>query len=133
MADNVSKEIRSKTMAKIKSKRTGFEDQVTKELWRRGVRFRRNVDDLFGSPDISNKRKKTIVFLDSCFWHGCVEHCRIPKTNTEYWQRKIMKNVTRDAQVTEYYNRKGWNIIRIWEHDVKNHYLEVIDRLEKLL
>ncbi|WP_356948169.1 hypothetical protein [Fictibacillus fluitans] len=63
-----------------------LEEIVSKELWRRGFRFRRNVKDLFGKPDFAIKKYKVVIFIDSCFWHNCPVHGHLPKTNVEYWQ-----------------------------------------------
>lgn len=68
MADKIPKEIRSKNMSAIRSTHTKHEDMVTKELWKRGIRFRKNTADLKGKPDISIKKYKIIIFIDSCFW-----------------------------------------------------------------
>ena len=117
--DNVTKEIRSKTMSAIKSKRTKLEDKISKKLWNHGYRFRRNDKSLYGNPDISIKKYKVVIFIDSCFWHGCEYDCRIPKSNVDYWINKIERNKERDRQVTEYYKKKRWFILRIWEHQIK--------------
>ena len=105
-------------MKSIRSTNTRLENKVSKELWNKGYRFRRNVKDLFGKPDISIKKYKIAIFIDSCFWHGCPQHGNIPMNNRDYWVRKIKRNRKRDVEVTNYYNSKGWHILRIWEHDL---------------
>lgn len=102
MVDTFSKDERSKIMRTVKSKKTSLESSVTKELWKRGVRYRTNVLDLFGKPDIAIKKYKVVVFIDSCFFHGCPLHCRIPKSNEGYWIGKIQRNIERDLLVTHY-------------------------------
>lgn len=92
MADKFTKELRSRNMKAIRSKETKLEQQVAQELWKRGFRFRKNVKKLFGTPDISIKKYKVVVFLDSFFWHGCQLHGRIPENNREYWIKKIKYN-----------------------------------------
>lgn len=72
MVDNVSKEARSQNMRAIRSRGTQLEVLVLKELWKKGIRFRKNVKKLFGSPDIAIQKYKIVIFIDSCFWHGCV-------------------------------------------------------------
>ncbi|OGI25396.1 MAG: hypothetical protein A2287_09455 [Candidatus Melainabacteria bacterium RIFOXYA12_FULL_32_12] len=67
-------------MRAVKSKHTRLEDIVVNELHKRGLRFRRNVKDLKGKPDIAIKKYKIVIFIDSCFWHGCKKHCRMPKS-----------------------------------------------------
>lgn len=122
MVDNLSKEDRLKTMRAVKSKETKIETKVTKYLWSCGVRYRKNVKDLFGKPDIAIKRRKIVVFIDSCYWHGCSEHCRLPASNNDYWKAKIERNMARDKEVTNYYKEREWRIIRIWEHDLKSDF-----------
>jgi DNA mismatch endonuclease, patch repair protein len=135
MADNVSKEIRKKTMQAVKAKNTKLEDLVLKELWKRGIRFRKNVAGLAGKPDLSLKKYKIVVFIDSCFWHGCDFHLRMPETNKEYWTNKISKNKARDKKINEYYKCQDWNIMRVWEHQLKKDYentiLEILTFIKK--
>lgn len=129
LTDNVSPEVRQKTMRAVKSSNTSFENRVHKELWRCGIRFRKNVQTLMGKPDIAIKKYKVVIFLDSCFWHGCPEHCRMPSSNIDYWRRKIQRNRLRDGEVFEYYIHKDWNVLRIWEHEVKQDFDGAIGRI----
>ncbi|MBS4022497.1 MAG: very short patch repair endonuclease [Dethiobacter sp.] len=131
--DNVSKEIRSQTMKNIKSSNTKLEREITKELWQRGFRFRTNVHDLLGKPDISIKKYKVVIFIDSCFWHGCPLHCRVPSSNTEYWESKISKNKKRDSLISASYKQKGWNILRIWEHELDNSFKAVMEIISNFI
>ena len=62
---------------------------------------------------------KTVIFIDSCFWHGCKKHGSIPATHTKFWTEKIDRNKTRDKEVNKHYKMKGWKVVRIWEHDLK--------------
>jgi len=133
MIDNLSKALRRKTMQSIKSENTSLEKKVFKNLWKRGLRFRRNVKDLPGKPDIAIKKYKLVVFLDSCFWHGCKKHCRYPLTNKDYWHSKISKNIKRDREVTDYYLTNNWNILRVWEHDLKNNFNKTIRNIIKFV
>lgn len=133
MTDSVSREVRRKTMQAIKSKNTKLEDNVSKELWRRGIRFRKNAKSLIGKPDISTKKYKIVIFLDSCFWHGCKKHCRYPKTNKNYWLCKIQKNRERDQKISNYYIENKWNILRIWEHDLKENFMNTIEKIQDFI
>lgn len=102
MTDTFSKEQRRKNMQAIKS-RSKLEDKVTKELWNRGIRFRKNVKGLFGKPDIAIKKHKIVIFIDSCFWHACEKHGNKPKSNTEYWEKnskEIKKGIERSINIT---------------------------------
>ncbi|MEC1258947.1 very short patch repair endonuclease [Bacillus swezeyi] len=129
--DNVNNEKRSATMRAVKSKDSKIELMVRKELWKRGLRFRVNTRTLFGKPDISIKKLKLVVFIDSCFWHGCPDHKRIPKSNIVFWKNKIERNIERDRIVTEFYRNKGWNIIRIWEHSLREDFEGTVNKIYK--
>lgn len=133
MADKISKEDRSKNMRAVRSKNTLMENKVSTELWKRGYRFRRNVKDLEGKPDIAIKKYKVAIFLDSCFWHGCSIHGEIPKTNVEFWTKKINRNKQRDLEVDRYYQNLGWKTLRIWEHDVKKDFNSVIEEISEFI
>jgi DNA mismatch endonuclease (patch repair protein) len=133
VADQFSSEKRSQIMRKIKSKNTKLENKIISDLWKKGYRFRRNVTSLYGKPDIAVKKYKVVIFIDSCFWHGCPEHCRMPASNKSYWENKIKNNKERDKKVTEHYKEKGWNILRIWEHELKNNYETTLTKIEKFI
>lgn len=115
-------------MKSIKSK-TKLEDTVCRELWHRGIRFRRNVSEMMGKPDIAIKKYKLVVFLDSCFWHVCPIHGHIPLSNQDYWVKKLERNQKRDKKVTEFYIENGWTVLRFWEHEIKQEFTESIDRI----
>lgn len=132
MADNMSKELRSKTMKSIRSQ-SKLENSITKELWKRGYRFRKNSKSLFGKPDISIKKYKIVIFLDSCFWHVCPIHSNQPKSNQEYWSKKLIRNQIRDMKVNDYYIKNGWNLKRVWEHEVKNDFYGVVSEISDFI
>ncbi|HEY0828127.1 MAG TPA: very short patch repair endonuclease [Bacilli bacterium] len=129
MVDKVSKETRSRIMGAIRSKHTKLEDRITKELWHYGIRFRKNVRNLRGTPDIAIIKYKVVIFIDSCFWHACKSHGHIPKSNSDFWINKFNKNLTRDIVITNHYKNIGWNIIRIWEHEVQEDFGKTIDSI----
>src|SRR5699024_2261330 len=106
---------------------------VSKELWRKGFRFRRNINKLFGKPDISIKKYKIVIFIDSCFWHQCPIHANMPKSNVEYWKSKLERNVERDKEVNQYYKDKVWHLKRIWEHEIKDDLDKVIGELSEFI
>lgn len=128
MVDKISKTERSSLMGKIKSKETKLEKGFRKILWKEGVRYRKNSSGYFGKPDIVIASKKIVIFIDSCFWHGCKKHCRVPEANRDYWLEKIKRNKERDELVTRFYRKNHWNLLRIWEHDILNK-----KRLAKIL
>lgn len=107
-------------MGKIKSKETKLEKSVWEILSEQGIKYRKNSSKHFGKPDIVIASKKLVIFIDSCFWHGCKKHCRIPEANHTYWVKKINNNRKRDKLVSVYYKKNGYKIIRIWEHSLKN-------------
>ena len=110
-----------------------LENRVTKALWHKGLRFRKNVKSLPGAPDIAIKKYKVAVFIDSCFWHGCPDHFRLPESNTEYWARKIAKNKNRDQNVTSHYVSSGWRILRVWEHEFKEDFDAAVTRIAEFI
>lgn len=80
--------------------------------------WRRNYP-LLGKPDFVFPRLRIAVFIDGCFWHKCPKHCRLPASNTEYWHKKIQKNRLRDKKITMILKEKSWQVVRIWEHEIK--------------
>ena len=126
---------RSENMRRIKSKDTSIEILLRKELWKRGLRYRKNVKDVFGKPDIVFKGKKVAIFADSEFWHGkyLMEGKYIPKTNTEFWVEKIKRNIERDKEVNKKLKNNGWTVLRFWESDIRKKLSECIVMIEETL
>jgi len=118
--DNVSKKKRSQIMRLVRSKDTKIEVEFRKTLRKLGYKFKSNVGSCFGKPDIVLEKYKTVIFIDSCFWHGCAKHCRLPSSRNKYWIDKIERNKHRDKKVNMHYKKTGWKIIRIWEHTLKD-------------
>lgn len=127
--DRHNKEQRHKNMQAVKCKNTKLENNVMTYLWQCGYRFRKNVRDLEGKPDIAIKKYKLVIFIDSCFWHKCPIHYKAPATNVEFWENKISGNQKRDNQVTKYYKSKKWNILRIWEHELKDDFDKTMHKI----
>ena len=113
-------------MSKVKSKDSKIEVEFRKAIWKAGFRYRKNAKKYFGKPDLVLKKYKTVIFIDSCFWHGCKKHCRIPATNQKYWIDKIERNKQRDKEVNKYYKKQGWRVIRVWEHDLTKNFDKVV-------
>ena len=126
---------RSENMRRIKSKDTSIEILLRKELWKRGYRYRKNAKDVFGKPDMVFKSKKLAVFADSEFWHGkyLMEGKYIPKTNTEFWVKKIERNIERDKEVNQKLKDDGWTVLRFWESDIRKKLSECIELIEETL
>ena len=117
--DTVSKIVRSRNMAHIRAKNTNIEILVRKALYKLGIRYRLHYN-IPGRPDIVFVTKKVAVFVNGCFWHG--HNCQdghIPKTNSYYWERKITKNTQRDKSVIQTLTSLGWNVIVIWECNIR--------------
>lgn len=132
MTDVMTNKQRQKNMRAIKSV-SKLEGVVTKELWKKGFRFRKNTKTLFGKPDISIKKYKIVIFIDSCFWHQCPLHGNMPKNNYEFWYKKLTRNKERDQEVNEYYMEIGWKIKRIWEHEIKENFDNSINSLANFI
>lgn len=121
MADIKTKEARSYNMSRIKGKDTKPEETVRKYLFSQGFRYRKNDKRLPGSPDIVLPKYRTVVFVNGCFWHkhdGC-KYFVWPKNNAEFWKTKIESNVCRDRQKESQLIALGWNVIIIWECQLK--------------
>ena len=121
MVDKFSKETRSRVMSRIRSKNTKPEILVRSYLFSKGLRFRKNDKRYPGSPDIVLPKYHTIVFVHGCFWHlhdGC-KYAVMPKSNVEYWEKKLYRNKERDKHNQELLIEMGWNVITVWECQLK--------------
>jgi DNA mismatch endonuclease (patch repair protein) len=119
--DFVTQQQRSKNMRAIKSSGTKDEVRLAKALWHLGYRYRKNNRTVFGTPDLTFKKYKIAIFVDSEFFHGKewdTQRDRA-KTNTEFWQKKIERNIQRDIEVNNYLTAQGWKIFRFWSKEVK--------------
>ena len=121
MADVHSAKVRSYNMSRIRSKDTKPEELVRKYLFSKGFRYRKNDVRLPGKPDIVLPKYKTVIFVSGCFWHGH-QGCRYfvwPKNNAEFWKKKIGDNIQRDDKICSLLKELGWNVIVIWECELK--------------
>ena len=121
MSDVHSPETRSFNMSQIKGKHTKPEELVRRYLFSHGFRYRKNVSTLPGKPDIVLPKYKTCIFVNGCFWHKH-EGCRYfvwPKNNAEFWKKKITGNVERDLRQQNELRLLGWNVVVIWECELK--------------
>lgn len=122
MADRLTKEQRSRNMALIKGKDTKPEITVRKFLHSKGFRYTLHRKDLPGKPDIVLPKWKTVVFVNGCYWHrhnGC-KLATTPKTNAIFWEQKFTETVIRDKRNKEALIKEGWNVIVVWECEVKD-------------
>ncbi len=115
--DKLTPEQRHRNMAAVKSKNTRPEMLVRRYLFGRGFRYRLNNPWLPGHPDLVLRKYRTCIFVNGCFWHGhegCAAY-RVPKTNTDFWEAKILRNRTRDQRVQEQLAAMGWHCLTVWE------------------
>lgn len=132
MTDNHSPEVRSYNMSRIRSSNTKPEEIVRKYLFSKGFRYRKNDKRLPGKPDIVLPKYKTVIFINGCFWHkhtGC-KYFSWPKSNIEYWENKITRNVQRDSENYEKLKAMGWRVLIVWECELrKEHFQKNMDKL----
>lgn len=122
-------------MQRVKSKGTKIEVTLCKELWSRGIRYRKNVNAVFGHPDIAFKGKKIAVFCDSEFWHGFDWENRKNdfKSHQAFWVSKIERNIQRDIEVTTELEKQGWIVIRFWGKEINSNVVKCADIIEKAI
>lgn len=133
--DDRTPEQRSDNMSKIRASNTKIEVLVRKDLFSRGFRFRKNDKRFPGKPDVVLPKYRTVVFVNGCFWHhhaGC-KYATTPKSNTEYWKQKFQRNIANDVAHVRDLEADGWNVITIWECDLKKDFTSTMDGLESAI
>ena len=130
-----TKEQISYNMSRVKNKDSQIEKMLRKELWRRGLRYQKNVNGIVGKPDIVFKGKKVAVFCDSEFWHGFnwEERKKDFKSHQDFWIAKIERNIQRDKEVNDQLKAMGWTVIRFWGNEIKKHCSQCADIIENTL
>lgn len=121
MADRYDRETRHRMMAAVKSKGTALERRIFPVIVTALGRSRLRVQPVtFGRPDFvkETRGKPLAIFVDSCFWHGCPKHARIPRSRVSYWRSKIEGNRDRDCSVSRRLRRDGYSVLRVWEHEL---------------
>lgn len=120
MADTFSKRKRSQIMAAVKSKGNKATELKLISIFRAnkilGWRRNRKIE---GKPDFVFQQERVALFVDGCFWHGCPIHCRRPISNRSYWLQKITRNQKRDVAIQKKLREMGWQVLRIWEHELR--------------
>jgi DNA mismatch endonuclease (patch repair protein) len=131
MVDVYSSEKRSQVMSRVIGRDTKPEKRVRSALHRAGYRFRLHRGDLPGKPDIVLARYCTVIFVNGCFWHqhpGCSK-ATIPQNNRQFWERKLSRTVERDEQNRSDLRRLGWNVMTIWECEMRKSFDMTIKRV----
>jgi len=130
MPDKFDHFTRSKIMSKIKHKDTTPELSLRKELCKHGLRYYRLHYDLPGKPDVVFVSKKIVIFTDGDFWHGYNWKILGKVPPKKYWQEKIQRTIQRDKKYTRQLTKKGWSVLRFWEHEIKESPRDVISRIK---
>lgn len=133
MADNMTPDVRSHVMSRIRARNTRPELYVRKAVWSRGFRYRLHVRRLPGVPDLVFAKYRISLFVHGCFWHqhGC-KKSRRPSSNRDYWEKKLDGNINRDMQNQARLRQLGWNVITIWECRLKQDTEKFVSLLEEL-
>ena len=141
MTDRLTPAQRHRCMSRIRSRNTKPELKVRQWLWNHGYRYRLNVRGVPGKPDIVMRKYRTAIFVNGCFWHGhnvqftmhnaqCtidIENskcCKLPQSNREFWVNKIRRNQERDQQNYKVLQDNGWQVLVIWECQLKASVIE---------
>ncbi|MEW6036562.1 MAG: very short patch repair endonuclease [Candidatus Micrarchaeota archaeon] len=133
MADVFSKEKRSWVMSRIRGKNTKIELLLAKALRKSKIPYRKHPRGM-GNPDflVSSDGRKILVFVDGDFWHGWDYAKRKAKLNS-FWRRKIEQNMRRDKRQRALLRKKGWTILRLWEHEVTKNLTRCIKKIKRAL
>jgi len=132
--DHVSKAKRSQIMAAVASKDTSLELKVRRLIHSMGYRYRLHRKELPGTPDLVFAGRRKVIFIHGCFWHrhvGC-KYATTPKTRIRFWQNKFDANVQRDVRTRRQLNRLGWQVLTVWQCDLKKMD-RLVTRLERFL
>ena len=120
MPDVFTKAKRSEVMSRIRGRGNKGTEVALARLFRvQGITGWRRHMALVGRPDFAFRRQRIAIFVDGCFWHGCPKHSNMPVNNRAFWKLKLSGNQARDRVVTRTLRKKGWRVIRIWEHELQ--------------
>ena len=133
--DKISRSTRSKNMSRIRSRgNLSTEKRFRAYLVLSKISGWRLQGTLLpGCPDFIFPRQRIAVFVDGCFWHGCPKCGHIPRSNRHYWSHKLTRNRKRDNKVSREIRKHGWDILRVWEHEIRQNPSHAISRLQSLL
>lgn len=136
MADTITSKRRSEIMSHIKSKDTSIELMVRRYLFHMGYRYRINYKALPGKPDIVFTKKKIAIFIHGCYWHGhgCKSrYAHTSRSNQTYWGPKIEQTRQRDQNHIDILKAQGWQVIVLWECQIRDHFDETMSQLKNIL
>lgn len=130
--DNLSPKQRSKNMRAIHSTNTKAEIRLAKALWNLGYRYRKNNKSVFGKPDLTFKKLKIAIFVDSEFFHGkdWENYKYRINSNKEFWQKKIERNIQRDIEVNNYLESQNWKVLRFWSAEIEKNLEDCITKIQ---
>lgn len=133
--DKLTPEQRRKNMQAVRASGSKIETALAKGLFAQGLRYRKNDKTVFGKPDLTFKKYKLAIFVDSEFWHGKDWETRKfdHKSNQEFWLNKIERNMERDIEVNEKLNAEGWKILRFWGKDISRNIDKCIDKIQNII
>ncbi len=133
--DNVSRQVRSRTMAAVKSKGNRSTERVLRaHLVRAAIRgWRMHGSDVAGCPDFVFDEARIALFVDGCFWHGCPSCHRPPSSNRDYWTKKIDRNRARDRRNARLLRKDGWTVLRVWECALRARPQAVLRRIRGMM
>lgn len=119
--DNLTPEQRKRTMTRVHSNDTRPEMRVRRLVHGLGYRYRLHRKDLPGNPDLVFPKRRKIIFVHGCFWHGhdCKAGRKRPKANETYWSTKLARNKERDVANQALLRAQGWDVLIVWECDLK--------------
>ena len=136
MADTITAKRRSEIMSHIKSKDTSIELLVRKYLFSLGYRYRVNYKALPGKPDIVFTKKRTVIFIHGCYWHGhdCgSRYAHTSRSNNAYWGPKIKRTIARDQEHISALEKEEWKVIVLWECQIKNCFDKTMKMITSIL
>lgn len=135
MVDILTKEQRSYCMSQIRNKNTKPELIVRKYIYAMGHRYRLHDKSVPGKPDIVFKRLRKVIFVNGCYWHR--HHCRhgqsTPQTNINFWNAKFTSNIQRDRKIKHELRKSGWDILVIWECQIKTKPSMIAEKIDRFL
>lgn len=133
--DTLTKGERSKLMAKVRGHGNRSTEILLLKLFRQNkiTGWRRHLD-MFGKPDFIFPKSKLAIFVDGCFWHGCPKHGTQPAGNRSFWKRKFARNKDRDRLVSRILRAYGWQVVRIWEHELaRKNEARLLNRIQRAM